>query len=418
MKRGWIDPPPEEAATIRAKIIEQLQMIGYAIDENGLRLTVSLDDKDALRKVQAHYVEYLRNKAKPWLAPLERMLVDAFIADGKTLDPNNIKPHIIRVKPRTVEHVVYEWACLHWSIAISHGMGRRMRFIVIDETNGKLMGLISLADSRMGMSVLDKWIGWNKQHRAERGHAVIVCPVLGAVPPYSRLLGGKLIAMLSVSTEITRTWMLRYGGTTSQTGRTIPGDIAAITTMSALGRSSIYNRLRYRERLLFEKIGVTTGHGVFHLVSELYPTLKRFVKKYDPRFRNRKKLRIRQGNRMYILASALRLCGLPKSVLQHGIAREFYVALLAANAKEYLRCEVDELQYYSYPLDDLFAYWRERWMVPRIEWDTSYKDFSPDEYMLWPDSAQQQMLLFGGCAVLSHSDLQGLQWSKESQEKE
>ena len=48
-----------------------------------------------------------------------------------------------------------------------------------------------------------------------------------------------------------------------------------ITTTSALGRSSIYNRLRFDGRHVFKSIGYTQGFGHFHFSDELFKEKRR-----------------------------------------------------------------------------------------------------------------------------------------------
>src|SRR5690606_18661658 len=89
--------------------------------------------------------------------------------------------------------------------------------------------------------------------------------VLGAVPPYSYLLGGKLVALLAVSDEVRTAVADKYRGSVSRIGnKPFDGHLAMLTTSSALGRSSIYNRLRYQGQLVYRSVGYTRGSGEFH----------------------------------------------------------------------------------------------------------------------------------------------------------
>jgi hypothetical protein len=62
-------------------------------------------------------------------------------------------------------------------------------------------------------------------------------------------------------------------------------------------------------------------------------------------------------------------------LLKHGVKREVFVAPLAENAREFLRGEVSEPEYYSMPVKDLFAYFRERWLLPRAARDQRFSSF-------------------------------------------
>ena len=120
-----------------------------------------------------------------------------------------------------------------------------MRFLVEDAHNGKLIGLFGLCDPVFSVAARDAWIGWDLNARKARLRNVLEAFILGAVPPYSMLLGGKLVAMLCASDEVRRAFQRKYGeGTSLITGAPADGRLALIATTSALGRSSIYNRLR------------------------------------------------------------------------------------------------------------------------------------------------------------------------------
>ena len=68
--------------------------------------------------------------------------------------------------------------------------------------------------------------------------------VLGAAPPYDLLLGGKLVALLATSREVQDLFHERYGNRVTLIGQRDPqAQLALLTTTSALGRSSVYNRL-------------------------------------------------------------------------------------------------------------------------------------------------------------------------------
>jgi hypothetical protein len=102
--------------------------------------------------------------------------------------PANIRPRLVQVQSDSRDELLFRYACLHWSIPISSGYGRRVRFLVIDESNNKLIGVIGIGDPVYSLAARDKWIGWNEAEHRERLHAVMDAFVLGAVPPYAQHL--------------------------------------------------------------------------------------------------------------------------------------------------------------------------------------------------------------------------------------
>src|SRR6185369_11629607 len=119
----------------------------------------------------------------------ERLL--RHIANGSQVNPELIAPRLIEVKPRTDDELLFRYATLHWSIPVSSGYGRRLRFLVKDEQNEKLIGIIGLGDPVFALGARDKWIGWDRLSACANLRYVMDAFALGAVPPYSLMLGGK-----------------------------------------------------------------------------------------------------------------------------------------------------------------------------------------------------------------------------------
>jgi hypothetical protein len=122
-------------------------------------------------------------------------------ATGRQIDPESIDPELIEVKPESKESQLFRFACLLWSVPVSQGFGRRLRFLVRDRQNGQLIGLFALGDPVFNLLARDNWIGWTFEDRKDRLIHMMDAYVVGAVPPYSQLIGGKLIAALMGSRE-------------------------------------------------------------------------------------------------------------------------------------------------------------------------------------------------------------------------
>jgi hypothetical protein len=255
---------------------------------------------------------------------------------------------------------------------------------VIDEHNGKLMGLFGLGDPVFNLAARDAWIGWDSEMRRQNLQHVMDAFVLGAVPPYSFLLCGKLVAMLAASNEVREAVERKYAHRRALImRRALDGRIALITTTSALGRSSIYNRVKYADRILFHSVGFTQGSGDFHFSNGLYDTISSFAERYcEP---TAKKDRWGGGfrNRREVVRKVLSKIGLSPEWIYHGVRREVYAVPLAANTRQFLRGEDKKLLYFDQPADDLFRWFRERWLLPRARRDFRYREFVPSSYRLW-----------------------------------
>jgi hypothetical protein len=98
-------------------------------------------------------------------------------------------------------------------VPVSAGFGRRLRYLVWDQGHDRLVGVIALGDPVFNLSVRDNLIGWNAHDRADRLVSILDAYVLGAVPPYNMLLGGKAVACLIRSREVFEDFKRTYGNT-------------------------------------------------------------------------------------------------------------------------------------------------------------------------------------------------------------
>jgi hypothetical protein len=87
-----------------------------------------------------------------------------YFASGTDIDPSLISPVLKRISSDTWESDLFRLASLTWSVPVSNGFGRRIRYLVWDEHNDKLIGLIAIGDPVFNLSVRDNLIGWD--HRA------------------------------------------------------------------------------------------------------------------------------------------------------------------------------------------------------------------------------------------------------------
>ncbi len=308
-----------------------------------------------------------------------------WFASGSEVVPSLIRPLLVPVESGSVEELVFRYARLHWTIPVSSGYGRRLRFLVVDESTGKVMGLIGLGDPVMNLAARDDWIGWSPQQKLTRMQNVLDAYVLGAVPPYSMLLCGKLIAMLAASDEVRLAFARKYRSSRSLIRRrSSDGRVALVTTTSALGRSSVYNRIRFGGETLFKSVGFTKGFGDFHLSDGLYDEIFHFATNYiEPSYRQERWGAPGFRNRHEVIKKTLSSLGLPSNWRQHGVGREVFAVPLARNTQSFLRGEHARLRWSGFPAEGLFAYFRERWLLPRSERDSSYQQWSSEAFRIW-----------------------------------
>lgn len=371
-----------DGSVLRVKIIQSLRAQGFRV-RNGTILPPKELSKERIRELHETAVEHRIERAKDGLFRKETELLQ-HIASGNEIAPTRISPRLVEVLPDSDEELLFRYASLHWSIPVSSGYGRRLRFLVVDEYNGKLIGLIGLGDPVYSLGPRDDWVGWTIADRRKRLRNVMDAFVLGAVPPYSFLLCGKLVAMLAASDTVRDAFKRKYGGTRSVIRQeTHDGRLALITTTSALGRSSVYNRLRLGERLLYQSVGFTKGSGEFHFSNGLYGAISDFAEEHCEPTAKQERWGTGFRNRREVIKKCLPALGLSSDWLYHGIKREVFVIPLARNTREFLRGQHSRLMWYHQSEGHIFEYFRDRWMLPRFSWDQRFWSWPKDEWTIW-----------------------------------
>lgn len=373
---------------LKSRILDALTAQGFRVQGGRLCVPQGLD-KAGVRALHKEAVERRLKRFEGALSSYESRLLKR-IAAGREVAPKRIKPRLVQVRRGSEDELLFRYAGLHWSIPVSSGYGRRVRFLVIDEQNEKLIGLFGIGDPVFNLGPRDDWVGWTRKARRDNLRHVVDAFVLGAVPPYSALLCGKLVAMLTTSTQVRDAFRRKYRRNRSRIRRRVSdGRVALITTTSALGRSSIYNRLKYKGRTLFYPVGFTRGSGEFHFSNGLYDALIAYAAKnliptakhtrWGTGFRNRRE----------VIKKCLADAGISPEWAYHGIRREIFAAPLARNSREFLQGEHSKLMWYHEPACDLFEWFRDRWLLPRAGRDDRYCSFNPESYRLWVRSQQR-----------------------------
>jgi len=271
-----------------------------------------------------------------------------------------------------------------------------MRYLVWDDHNDKLIGLIALGDPVFNMKSRDEFVGWNSEDRRERLVNVLDAYVLGALPPYNQLLAGKLVACLVRSREVVGDFKKRYGssrGIISQ--RAKRARLVMVTTSSALGRSSVYNRLKLDGQTYFESRGMTGGWGHFHVPDKLFRDLRDYLRASEHPYADGHRFGQGPNWRLRTIRAALDQMGFASDILRHGIQREFFVCELANNSLEVLSGKDRTPDYGNLlAVDEIGELAKDRWIVPRSNRQDGHKNWDREQIADLLDSRSYQLTLF------------------------
>ena len=364
-----------DSSSLPDTIHSHLLNLGFSKNGSGYFVDGVLT-KQKIRNLHAAQRLDILERHRPFIETHGSELMEHF-ASGSHIDPSSIDPELVEVLSDSLESRLFRFASLLWSVPVSQGFGRRMRFLVKDRQNGCLMGLFALGDPVFNLSARDNWIGWTHEDRRDRLVHVMDAYVVGAVPPYSQLIGGKLVAALMGSKEVRRAYERKYLALQSVIRqRKHRARLVLLTTTSALGRSSIYNRLAIPEGPRFLRIGTTKGFGHFHLYGEVFDSLRGHLEETGHPYASGHRFGMGPNWKLRVARAALEDIGIDgNSILKHGVEREVYAIPLAENWKEVLSGEQKRVRSLTKSAAEISEFCLDRWIVPRSNRDKRFRSF-------------------------------------------
>lgn len=351
---------PDELETLCAEIKLAHQQFNEALSTNNKDHIRALH-LEAKKTGPGYDPELLRGRFKRRLK---------YFKSGSQIDVSKIDPQLYLVDSTLWEDLfAITRGC--WSMPFNKGYGRRLRFVVFDNFHESVIGVIGLQSPPADLRSRDSLFAYPKGKKLDLVNNTLDAYTVGAIPPYSFLLGGKLCAgMISTDTVRRMYWRKYMSQRSLMSDQKIKEPLVAVTTTSAFGRSSIYNRLKYGERLLAEPIGYTEGFGTIHLehlYSRMVNVLNANGRLTPSGFGNGPKVRWQN------ITKALSSLGIPREMLQHGLRREVFLFRLVDRLEEGMAggsfgapIRLEEAEFSNY--------WKERWAAPRAarypEWST------------------------------------------------
>lgn len=381
MTKGQVIPLPGDEARLKRKVRAHFKRLGFLKAADGTLLPPNLD-KQSYRDMHAHQRDSRLEANRAWIGDRAGELIQYF-ASGADLDVARIRPRIEVVRSGTWQSNLFRLASYYWRIPISEGYGRRLRFLVWDDHHSKLIGLFALGDAVFNLRARDEFIGWDHHRRVEALVNMMDAYALGAVPPYNMLLGGKLIASLIRTQDVVDTFQAKYHDSVGViSGQSKHARLVAVTTTSALGRSSLYNRLRIGDQSIFDSIGSTSGWGHFHISDELFDDLREYLRSRGDAYADSHNYGQGPNYRLRSIRKALALLGLNPDMARHGLTREVFFCSFASNALQFLRGDHKRVRYDQLPtVEEMGQAAMARWVVPRAERMPDFRSWRSERFL-------------------------------------
>jgi hypothetical protein len=308
------------------------------------------------------------------------------LASGYDALHSEIDP-IIEVCETQTQHDLFRILRYYWSSPYSDYVGRRIRLIIRDRAlpNKPVIGIAALGSPIIHIPERDKYIGWDMKTRTQNLIYTLDAYVIGALPPYNYLLGGKLVAYLLASKEVREIYRKKYQNRISLIDKRNANQLVGIFTTGLYGKSSQYNRLKYDSKLLYTNIGSTKGFGTFHLSNETIGKMIEYLESKKIFVLNR--FGDGPGWIMRVINRGAGMLGFdPDLLLRHSFKRSIYFLPLTKNWKEFLNGEHKRPLYFNYAKKELVDFWRNRWLMNRkksIEIQNAVMNFHPNDFTVF-----------------------------------
>ena len=221
--------------------------------------------------------------------------------------------------------------------------------------------------------------------------------ICGAIPPYNPLRLGKLVAMLTMSDFVSKTWEEKYGDDISVIASAVAGrpinrksNFAALATTGLYGKGNIqYDRVKVGSgpaTRRMKKIGETgegegdqrKGPSTLTISLESWNRINAYCDTYDiaanisGKFGEGTSARLRQLNaiRASLISEIPEIFDkdLWDNIVLNPFSRSIHVSLLSRNSTRYL-LGIDNNVSHIEPLPtvhEIVEQWKERWLIPLI----------------------------------------------------
>jgi len=307
------------------------------------------------------------------------------LASGFDVLNSEIDP-VIEVCETNKQHALFRIFRYYWSSPYSDYVGRRIKLLVRDNglPNRPVIGIAALGSPIIHIPERDDFIGWDIKTRTKNLIYTMDAYVIGAVPPYNYLLGGKLISYILASNEVRKIYNEKYKDQVTIIDKRVSNSLVGIFTTSLFGKSSQYNRLKYNDELLYKEIGYTKGYGTLHLSGETIQAMVKLLKAKGVDVNHD----FGDGPSwvMRVIRTAGDMLGFDSDfLLRHSFKRSIYFVPLAKNYSDVLNGENVKPLYHNYSQKKLVEHWRNRWLDNRrknIDVITNILEFSPENFEL------------------------------------
>ena len=229
---------------------------------------------------------------------------------GSDINIDKITPRLILCSDKEME-MWHKLESSTWSTLYQSPIGRQLKYIAIDDYHQMPIGIFSIQSPILRQRERDSYLGMNKDNVLDKIQHGMNTHRCGAVHPYNKILGSRLVASYLLADQVYRDFKNKYSH-----------DLRWITASGAFGATPIYDRHTINGMKLSFKVGYSAGFGTFQFPQAIYKRMHDYLAKHNPELKS--KMDKGRSRKMRIIAEVLRMLKIHQSA-KHGIRRSIYV---------------------------------------------------------------------------------------------
>jgi hypothetical protein len=299
----------------------------------------------------------------------------------------NLQPELLYTNKE--DNLPEIWNCIRTfssTMKNNSNIGRNLNFIVRDKNTKKYLGVICISSDFLDLTPRDNFIGWSREKKTQGNminHTAIGSTIVPLQPLGFNYVGGKLLALLCLSTEIQDLWEKLYGD-----------KLVSITTTSLYGKTKAGGLSQYDNLDYWQPMGFTSGSVSFEPLKDTRQMIRDWLKenhtrKYFEWYVAKKPSGQphKRDHKNRSLGFAYSKLDIPKEIIRSEHARGIYYTPLYDKTCEFLRGDDDGknmVKLFDTSIEHLTDVWKQKHAKPRIK-QLIKKDRVSNETLFYDD---------------------------------
>ena len=265
-------------------------------------------------------------------------------------------------------------------------IGRNLNFVVRDKNTKQYLGVICISSDFLDLTPRDNFIGWSREKKTQGAminHTAIGSTIVPLQPLGFNYVGGKLLALLCLSTPVQELWEKLYGD-----------KLVSVTTTSLYGKTKAGGLSQYDNLDFWQPMGFTSGSVSFEPLKDTRLLIREWLKKNHTRkyfewyvAKKPSGQPHKRDHKNRSLNFAYSQMSIPKELIRSEHARGIYFTPLYDKSCEFLRGDDDGqnmTKLFDTSVENLVNVWKTKHAKPRIK-QLAKKDKVSTESLFYDD---------------------------------